>query len=906
MDGRREKAIVVNNKEISLMWPARTFTFSISFALRLGMAFVLLLLLLGGEARAQDQIATGDLNKTGAAYFLVTSDVKEPDQLPLKESQADINIAGVIAHVRVTQTYQNTGALPLEAIYVFPGSTRSAVFGMKMTVGDRIIKANINKKEQARKIYEAAKEEGKTASLLEQHRPNVFQMNVANILPGETVKVELDYTELVVPTDGTYEIVYPAVVGPRYAGEQTSGETWHKNTYISGAGGKAEPFRFRANARIDAGMPIQKIASSSHTISPSFQGKSMASVSVTEGNRDFVLRYQLRGAEIQTGLLRFEGDDENFFLLMMQPPKTVARDAMPPREYVFIVDVSGSMTGFPLDVSKKLVSDLLKGLRPEDSFNILFFEAGSYQLSPKSLHATPQNISRAMRVLTERQGGGGTNMLAALNKALGMASNRDASRTFIAVTDGFVTVEDEAFQTVRKNLGKANFFAFGIGSSVNRHLIEGLARAGMGEPFIVLNQKHAPAEARRFRKLIESPALTNIKVSFPGFSAYDVEPLAVPDLMAERPLIIFGKYQGGTKGSIQVRGTTGKGSFEKDIPIAGAMPTSSNRALRYLWARHRIAGLSDRLVHSGNQELETEITNLGLKYSLLTEYTSFVAVDNAGQRNTSNTLVTVRQPLPQPQGVSISGTISSRSYDADDSEDSEDSDYGGSDDYYEEDGYRRVAITSSDIHSSTSGTGITRKIDLGHRIQVGKIGDTNIVTLPILARIPITRRFEGRVESRLLSLADSEFGTPDLGVGVKAKLFGQGPIGVGALADIRLSLDDDDPNRLIHRALLLTTARLGQIFLRMNLGMALNNLRNEAGTNIGFAYGGELSFRLPSTPVKIYAGANGVTGDSSAASVQQGLSLRLSRKTEIGITSEVGLTDTAPDFLAGIFARFSL
>lgn len=564
------------------------------------------------------------------------------------------------------------------------------------------------------------------------------------------------------------------------------------------------------------------------------------------------------------------------------------------------------MTGFPLDVSKKLVSDLLKGLRPQDSFNILFFEAGSYQLSPKSLQATPKNISRAMQVLTERQGGGGTNMLAALNKALGMAANRDASRTFIAVTDGFVTVEDEAFQTVRKNLGKANFFAFGIGSSVNRHLIEGLARAGMGEPFIVLDQKHAPAEARRFRKLIESPALTNIKVSFPGFSAYDVEPLAVPDLMAERPLIVFGKYQGGSVGSIKVQGTSGKGSFEKNIPIAGAMPSSSNRALRYLWARHRIAGLSDRLVHSGNSELKTEITNLGLKYSLLTKYTSFVAVDNAGQSNTSHDLVTVRQPLMTPQGVSMSGSMSvDRSYD---SYGDDDDDYGYDEEegIYEEIGYRRVATTSSDIHSSTSGTGITRMIDLGQRIQVGRIGDTNIVTLPILARIPINRRLEGRVESRLLSIADSEFGTPDIGVGAKLRLLRQGPIRVSALADIRLSLDDEDPNRLFHRALLLTSARLGRIALRMNLGMALNNLRDDGGTNIGVAYGGELSFRLPSTPVKLYAGANGVTGDSSTASLQQGLSMRLSRKTEIGLTSEVGLTDSAPDFLAGLFARFSL
>ncbi len=882
------------------MWPTRTIPSRRITALLLGFAMCLL----GSAAPAHaQQIATGDLDKTGAAYFMVTSVAHEPDLLPLKESLADINIAGVIAHVRVTQTYQNTGQFPLEAVYVFPGSTRSAVFGMTMTVGDRVIKANINKKEQARKIYEAAREEGKTASLLEQHRPNVFQMNVANILPGDTVKVELDYTELIVPTDGTYELVYPAVVGPRYAGEQSSGETWHKNTYLSGAGGAAKPFRFEANVRIAAGMPIAKVASSSHTIKPAFQSSSTATLSVNEGNRDFVLRYQLRGAKIQTGLLRFEGDKENFFLLMMQPPKVLDRDAMPPREYVFIVDVSGSMTGFPLDVSKKLVSDLLRGLRPEDSFNILFFEAGSYQLSPRSLPATPANIKRAMQVLTERRGGGGTNMLAALKKALAMPAHRDASRTFVAVTDGYVTVEDEAFRTVRKNLGKANFFAFGIGSSVNRHLIEGLARAGMGEPFVVLNQKQAPAQARRFRKLIESPVLTNIKVDFQGFSAYDVEPLSVPDLMAQRPLVIFGKYQGGGTGTITVRGTTGKGAFKESIAVAGTMPAAANQALRYLWARHRIASLSDRLVHSGNRELETEITNLGLKYSLLTQYTSFVAVDNSGEHAPTPGLVTVRQPLYEPQGVPTTGAKMSK-----ETLRSDDDDDDASDDYYEyEDGDGRVlAAAASDIHSSTSGAGIARDILLGQRVDVGRIGDTTIVSLPVLARIPIMRRLEGRVESRLLSFAGDEIGAPDLGVGAKLRLIGYGSVGVSALADIRLSFDEDDPNKLLHRALLLTSARLGRLFFRMNLGMALNNLRNDGGTNIGFAYGGELSARLPISRLRLYAGANGVTGDSSIARLEQGLSVHLSNDKQVGITSQIGLTDSAPDFLGGFFVRLTL
>ena len=179
-------------------------------------------------------------DRTLSPYFFVKSDNPQVDQLPLKSTSARVHIAGVIADVLVTQVYKNEGREPLEAVYVFPASTRAAVYGMKMTIGKRVIEARIKKRDEARREYEQARDQGKTASLLEQQRPNVFQMNVANILPGDEIKVELKYTELLVPTDRVYEFVYPTVVGPRYSNQPeataSASEHWVKNPYPPSGG----------------------------------------------------------------------------------------------------------------------------------------------------------------------------------------------------------------------------------------------------------------------------------------------------------------------------------------------------------------------------------------------------------------------------------------------------------------------------------------------------------------------------------------------------------------------------------------------------------------------------------------------------------------------------------------------
>ncbi|HEX2644467.1 MAG TPA: VIT domain-containing protein [Thermoanaerobaculia bacterium] len=601
---------------------------------------------------------------TLSPYFFVENGDPAVDRLPLKETKADVHIAGVIADVVVTQVYRNEGARPLNARYVFPASTRAAVHGMTLQVGERRIRAKIREKQAARQEFEAAREAGKSAALLEQERPNVFSMNVANVMPQDEIRVELHYSELLVPTGGVYELVYPAVVGPRYpsaaGGKEEKEEGWVKSPYLHE--GQEPTYPFSVETRVAAGMPIEDLLCPSHRTNVEWEDADTARVTLDPretngGNRDYILRYRLQGQQVQTGLLLYPGADENFFLLMVQPPQRVTPQQIPPREYIFVLDVSGSMNGFPLDTAKTLMRSLAAGLRPVDRFNVVLFAGGSRLLSPSSLPATEENLRQAMAVIDGEMGSGATELEAALDTALALPGNEGVSRSTIVITDGYITAEASAFDRVRKNLNRSNLFAFGIGSSVNRHLIEGLARAGQGEPFVVMKPDEASHVAQQFQNYVQSPVLTDVKVAMDGFEAYDVEPSSIPDVFADRPLVIFGKWRGEASGTIRVSGTGGAGPYESVFDVDDAAPSEDHRALRYLWARARVARLSD---DDGefSQENRPAIINLGLTYELLTAYTSFVAVHEV-VRNPDGSAPNVNQPLPLPQGVSDSALGSS-------------------------------------------------------------------------------------------------------------------------------------------------------------------------------------------------------------------------------------------------------
>ena len=596
-----------------------------------------------------------------APYFVVERGTPGIDTLPLKRTEVEATIVGVIADVRVTQVYRNEGAAPIDARYVFPASTRAAVYALRLRVGDRVVDARIREKQQARREFDQAKREGKSASLLEQKRPNVMQMAIANVLPGDEIAVDLRYTETIVPTDGTYRFVFPTVVGPRYNGgvgaegpsESHKAEGWIAQPTLKE--GRRSSATFTLNATIRSPLPIATLRSPSHALQASGEGNREVRIALpadtAHADRDVVIDYALAGRSIDAGLLVHEGADASYFLLLAQPPARVAAAEIVPREYVFIVDVSGSMHGFPLATAKTLLRELIGRLQPTDTFNVIPFAGGHSALHPASVPASSENIARAIRLLDGQNGSGGTELLPALRTALGMPADEGRARTFVIVTDGYVTIEKEAFELVRASLGKANLFAFGIGSSVNRFLIEGLARAGQGEPFFVLNAQQAEAEAARLRTMIEQPVLTRIRVKFDGFDAYDLDAPQVPDLFAQRPIVVSGKFRGKVKGRIEIEGLAAGGAVRLPIDVAQAAVRDDTPALRYLWARSRIAELGDYNRLGRDDEAAREITRLGLAHNLLTDFTSFIAVDHV-VRNPGGNSTTVDQPLPLPQGVS--------------------------------------------------------------------------------------------------------------------------------------------------------------------------------------------------------------------------------------------------------------
>ena len=614
-------------------------------------------------------------DKTQSPYF--TTSVPGA-QFPLQSTTADVNISGVIADVTVTQTYVNSGDNRLEATYVFPGSTEAAVYGMTMIVGSRRIVGEIQRKAEARQTYEAAKAEGKRASLLEQHRPNVFQMNVANILPGDTVHVELKYTELLIPTGGTYAFTYPTVVGPRYvSGDESQGGDFSAQGYTP----SSDPtYDFDLNIYLNAGMPISTVGSPTHKLSTTRSGEAvsiaLAASEAKGGNRDFVLEYNLQGGGIQTGMITYEGEDENYFLYLAQPPATTTDADYPPREYIFVVDVSGSMTGWPLDISKELLLNLTGELRPIDAFNILLFAGTGATWRSESVPANAGNIEAAQAWLSGNlQGGGGTNLINALNVAYALPrSTQGLSRNIVIATDGYVYVEPEAFDLIRENLNEANVYSFGIGGGVNRHLIEGMARVGKGRPAYVLDPESAQEESDRFQEYISKPLLTQAHLDFGDkFDVYDTEPVNIPDVSSERPLVVFGKYRGKPRGRVTLTGYGGYvGLAGTAAPPENEVPTEADRrhhqftfnlreaensprhsGLAQLWARERIQRLGDynHLTYESDTALIEEITQLGLAYNLLTRYTSFVAVEEVVAVDPDSPLDKVKQPLPLPEHV---------------------------------------------------------------------------------------------------------------------------------------------------------------------------------------------------------------------------------------------------------------
>lgn len=596
---------------------------------------------------------------TLAPYFFVEGEGNEADHFPLKETKVSANINGVIAETYVTQTYSNEGTSPIDASYVFPASSKVSVHGAKMRIGDKIITAQIKERGEARDEFEEAKAEGKSASLLEQQRPNVFSMDVANIMPGDTIQIELHYTEMVSSTDGVYQFVFPTVVGPRYAGapdgQQEGTDQWVTSPYLKE--GDTPPGKYEIAVQLSTGVPITQLSSKSHKIDVKQESQSSAAVTLSNpeeyaGDRDFILDYKLTGQSVSCGLMLNSDDSENFFMLMIQPPERVKTEDIPPREYIFVLDVSGSMNGYPLETAQDLIRNLVGNLRETDRFNLILFSGASSRMAPQSVPATAANIRQAIELINRQQGGGGTELASALESAIAIPKDDNVARSMVVITDGYISDEREIFDIIHQNLDTTSFFSFGIGTSVNRYLIDGVAKAGLGESFVVTDSSEAQDTAERFKTYIESPVLTDLHVTYDGFDTYEIEPDSLPTLFAQKPVVLFGKWKGEKSGTIRISGKTGSEDYSQEINVAGTDSLAVNDAIPYLWARTKVERLTDyRSTVENEDAVKKEVTAIGLKYRMMTPYTSFVAVmDTVRNKDGQNT--DVEQPLPLPSQVS--------------------------------------------------------------------------------------------------------------------------------------------------------------------------------------------------------------------------------------------------------------
>ena len=572
---------------------------------------------------------------------------------PLKNTAVKTEISGFVARVRVKQEFQNPFSEPIEAVYTFPLSQKGAVDEMTMTIGSRVVRGKIMKRDEARQIYEQAKSEGKTASLLDQERPNIFTQSVANIMPGETIMVEISYVETLRYEDGAYEFVFPMTVGPRYSPASVSDATKISPPVTLERSGHD----ISIEVNLNAGVPVEEIRSTSHEVQQLNLGLNHSQVTLKTGttipNKDFVLRYDVTGGKIQDAVLAHRDERGGFFTMILQPPDKIADEDRTPKEIVFVLDTSGSMSGFPIEKAKEAMKLSLEGLYPDDRFNLITFAGDTHVLFEGSVSPTQENMNYALSFLESRRGGGGTEMMKAIRAALDPSDSKEHVRIVCFMTDGYVGNEDEIIAEVGRH-PNARVFSFGIGNSVNRYLLDKMAEVGKGEVEYVSLSDDGSKAAKRFYERVRTPLLTDLSIDWNGMPVGDVYPNKLTDLFSAKPVIVLGRYTKPFRGVARLKGKVAGQEYSREIAINLPEAETANDSLASLWARRRVDELSSEKLRAANSaktaDLDKWIMDLGLEFGLMTSFTSFVAVEDRVV-NQNGKPVTVRVPVAMPDGV---------------------------------------------------------------------------------------------------------------------------------------------------------------------------------------------------------------------------------------------------------------
>ena len=608
----------------------------------------------------QSTVQADDPIDPGGGTLIILDSAGNPGaSCPLRKTEVSASISGPIARVNVTQIFYNPTNQPIEAIYLFPLSNHAAVDGMNIHIGSRRIVGKINRREEAERIYHAARQSGRTAALLTQERPNVFTQSVANIGPKEVIRVEITYAETLAYETGQYQFVFPTVVGPRYQPVSSSQPALIQPPVTTRPG-----HTLSISVTIDAGKPIQHLVSTSHlikTTTASDHSKSTVQLQRTDEipNRDFILTYQVAEAEISDVLLTHCENNDGYFTFLLHPPHQAREADISPKEIVFVVDTSGSMSGPPLEKAKECIFHSLAHLNPRDTFNLITFAGHTSVLFPKPVPATPENIEQAKSVLDYQVGGGGTEMMPAIRAALAPSDEQDHLRIVCFMTDGYVGNEFEILGEIQLH-PNARVFSFGVGEGVNRFLLDTMALEGGGEAEYVQLTADAGTVASRFYERVRNPLLTDVWIDWGRLGVQQVFPMRIPDLFSAKPVVIAGRYTQPGAEVIHLHGKLSGRPFVRAIKVELLARNSDHEVLRTLWARKALDHLQSEAFGEtqgyGSSELNKKaITQLGLTYRLLTQYTAFVAVEET-PRFENQTPLTYLVPVAGPEGTGFAPT----------------------------------------------------------------------------------------------------------------------------------------------------------------------------------------------------------------------------------------------------------
>jgi|GEM_PF-349791 len=599
-------------------------------------------------------------------------------ECPLKHTDVAADVSGFIARVKVTQTFYNPFKDKIEAVYVFPLPHGSAVDDMTMVIGDRRIVGLIRKRDTARAIYEQAIAQGRTAALLEQERPNIFVQSVGNIDPGQEIRIEISYLDVLEYDMGEYTFHFPMVVGPRFNPPGSAGGIGAAPVGAPGASGQKTEIEYMKpgqrnghdialSLNLNAGVPVRDLRSTSHNAEVMQVDATRAAAKLLPAdsipNKDFVVKYKVAGEKPEMALLAHnlgEGSD-GYFMLMIQPRLDDELAKAPPREVCFLIDVSGSMRGRPTEQVKQTMEQFFKLSKPDDTIQVVTFAGQANALFEKYLPATQANVEKALDFTRSIQGGGGTMMIEGIKKVVEEPVAPDRVRIVIMLTDGYIGNEKQIIDEVDRRCGdQIRFWAVGIGNSVNRFLIDGVARqgGGMGK---VLGLGDNPAElVPEIVERIHRAQLSNIRIDWNSLGVYDIYPMRVPELWAGRPVVLHGKFYEAGRDVIMINGLIEGKPVSYPLEVALPDAEAAHNVLAPVWARKKIEDLSYQMMGSEVQELVDEITDTALTYRLMSQYTSFVAVDEKDLgtlREPATPPRRVTVPVPMPDGVSFSGVF---------------------------------------------------------------------------------------------------------------------------------------------------------------------------------------------------------------------------------------------------------